>query len=212
MRYDAVNIARSEPMTETFSAGPRSRVRRHPERTLESREDAEQIFREALVAHVGFVQDGQPFVLPFSLLFEDGHLYLHGSPASRAVRRLRNGAPVCVEVCVLEALIASRDAEKHSINYRSAVCFGTAYAIEDRGQKRRVLEALISRYFPGRTADRDYAQITENEFRGVELLEVQIEEISAKARSGGPLGARDADPDAPGSAGVFPLPDGRRSV
>jgi uncharacterized protein len=194
------------------AGSPRSRVRRHPERALASREEAEQIFSEGLVAHVAFVQAGQPFVLPFSFLFADGQLYLHGAPAGRAIRAFRDGAAVCVEVTVLEALIASRDAEKHSINYRSAVCFGTARVIRDRSVKGRILEAMIGRYFPGRTAGVDYAAITDKEFRGVELLQVEIEELSAKARTGGPLGPRDADPGAAGSAGIVPLPDGPRSV
>jgi len=174
--------------------------------------DAEAILAQGLVAHVAFSQDGQPFVLPFSFLFSGGHLYLHGAPAGRTVRMLREGAPVCVEVTLLDALIASRDAEKHSINYRSAICFGTARVIRDRVTKRRILEALIARYFPGRAAGVDYAEITEKEFRGVELLDVSIHEISAKARSGGPLGSRDADPNAGGSAGIIPLPNAARSV
>jgi uncharacterized protein len=191
---------------------PRSRIRRHPERALPAGPDAEAILSEGLVAHVGFAQDGQPFVLPFSFLFAGGHLYLHGAPVSRTIRALRDGAQVCVEVTVVDALIASRDAEKHSMNYRSAVCFGTARVIRDQEQKRRTLEAMIGRYFPGRTAGVDYAAITEKEFRGVELLEVTIEEMSAKARSGGPMGSHDADPAAPGSAGIVPLPQPGRSV
>ena len=194
------------------AASPRSQVRRHPERTVESRAEAEAILAEGLVAHVGFAQDGQPFVLPFTFLFAEGRLFLHGAPASRTIRALRSGAPVCVEVTTLDALIASRDAEKHSINYRSAVCFGTASVVRDRELKRRTLETMIARYFPGRTAGVDYAEITEKEFRGVELLEVTIEEMSAKSRSGGPLGARDADPDAPGSAGIVSLPPSGRAV
>jgi nitroimidazol reductase NimA-like FMN-containing flavoprotein (pyridoxamine 5'-phosphate oxidase superfamily) len=190
----------------------RSRVRRHPERALDSREDAEAILAQGLVAHVGFAHEGQPFVLPFAYLFHGGYLYLHGAPASRTVRMLRNGAPVCVEVTTIDALIASRDAEKHSMNYRSAVCFGTARVIRDRLKKREVLETMIARYFPGRHAGADYAGITEKELRGVELLEVAIDELSAKARSGGPLGPRDADPDAPGSAGIVPLPELPRSL
>ena len=161
-----------------------------------------------LVAHVAFSQEGQPFVLPFTFLYDGGHIYLHGAPASRTIRGLREGTPVCVEVTLLDALIASRTAEYHSINYRSAVCFGTARVVTDREKKRRVLETLISRYFPGRTPGVDYAAISDREFKLTELLEVEIEEMSAKARSGGPMGPRDADLDAPGNAGIVPLPHG----
>lgn len=199
-------------MTTTAASSPRSRIRRHPERALAVPDGALDVLAEGLVAHVAFAQDGQPFVLPFTFLYQDGHLYLHGAPASRTIRALGAGAPVCVEVTVLDGLIASRTAEYHSINYRSAVCFGTARIVRDREQKRRVFETLIGRYFAGRTAGVDYAAITEKEFRATELLVVEIEEMSAKARTGGPKGPLDADPSAPGSAGIVPLPPGPRTA
>jgi uncharacterized protein len=145
-------------------------------------------------------------------LYADEKLYLHGAPASRTIRQLATGAPVCVEITVLDALIASRTAETHSINYRSLVCFGTGRVIRSHDEKCALMERLISRYFPGRKAGVDYLGISDREFKATELIEVTIEEMSAKARSGGPKGPLDDDDSAPGSAGIFPLPTMPRSA
>ena len=189
----------------------RTRIRRHPERE-QSRAVAEAILAEGLIAHVAIVQQGQPVVLPFTYHYDGGRIYLHGSSDAGTLRALRKGAPVCVEVTLADALIASRTAENHSINYRTAVCFGTARLIVGRERKRAVLEAMIGRYFPGRTAGIDYSDITAPELKQTALFEVEVEAMSAKARSGGPNGATDYDPTAPGSAGIVPLASGPRSV
>ena len=187
--------------------GPRTRIRRHPERGLTLPGDAEAILARALVAHVGIVQDGQPFVLPMSFLYRDGSLYIHGAPGSRLIRTLASGAPCCIETTLLDALIASKSAETHSMNYRSVVLFGRGQLVRDRERRRSVLEELIGRYFPGRKAGDDYAHITDREMKATALVEVRIDEMSAKSRSGGPRGPFDADTDAPGNNGVYPVPD-----
>ena len=184
----------------------RTQIRRHPERALSVPEDAEAILARALVAHVGIVQDGQPFVLPFTFLYREGAIYIHGAPGSRTVKTLAGGAPVCIEVTLVDGLIASKSAETHSVNYRSVVCFGRGALVEDDTQRRAIFEELIGRYFPGRTAGADYAHITDAELKRTWLVEVRIEEMSAKGRSGGPRGPFDADPEAPGNAGVRPAP------
>jgi uncharacterized protein len=194
------------------TAPSRSRIRRHPERAQPLPEGFERALDEGIVAHVAFSQDGQPFVLPFTYLYADGKLYLHGAPASRTIRALATGTPVCVEVTVVDALIASKTAETHSVNYRSAICFGTGRVIRSHEQKCALMERLIARYFPGRTAGVDYLGITDREFKATELIEVTIEEMSAKARSGGPKGPNDDDPEALGNAGIVPLPDRPRSA
>lgn len=198
-------------MTTMQEPDPRTRIRRYPERG-QTQEEAEAILREGLIAHVACVRDGQPVVLPFTYLYEDGAIYLHGAPAAGTIKEGRRGAPICVEVTLLAALIASRTAENHSVNYRTAVAFGTATVIRDHARKTELLERLIARYFPGRRAGVDYAQTTTQELKATELLEVRIEALSAKTRDGGPKGPDDDDPAAPGSAGVLPLPPGPRSV
>lgn len=186
---------------------PRSRtaIRRHPERALAIPDDAEAILRQGVVAHVGIVEDGQPVVIPLTYLYHDGRVYLHGAPGSRIIKAVAGGGPVCIEVTLVDALIFSKSAETHSINYRSAVLFGRGRPLRDRARERELLEALIARYFPGRTAGADYAHVTEPELKATRLVEVTIEEMSAKGRSGGPRGDGDADPAVPGSAGVHPL-------
>ena len=182
----------------------RTKIRRHPERALAVPDEAAMILAEATVAHVGFVQDGQPFVVPLTFLYRDGRIYLHGAPGSRTVKVLASGAPTCIEVTQVDGLIASKTAEYHSVNYRSVICFGRGRLISDREECRPIFEALIGRYFPGRTVGADYMHITEQEFKATALVEVAIEEMSAKGRSGGPLGPTDDDPAAPGKAGVYP--------
>lgn len=182
----------------------RTRIQRHPERAVP--EQAEDILRNGRVAHVAFAIDGQPFVLPFTYYYEAGALYLHGAPASRTLKALSADTPVCVEVTLLDGLVASREAKSHSANYRSVVVFGTASSVTDARAMRHIFERMTDRYFPGRTAGTDYAPARSRDFKAVELLVVTIEELNAKARSGPPRGKHDADDDAPGSSFVLPLP------
>ncbi|MFN3974879.1 MAG: pyridoxamine 5'-phosphate oxidase family protein [Dehalococcoidia bacterium] len=184
----------------------RTRIRRHPERAVPN--EWQDILARGMVAHLGFVQDGQPFVIPFAYHYDPAQphrLYLHGSVKSRAVRHLASGAPVCVTVTLVDGLVYSRDAQYHSMNYRSVVCFGQARPITDRVEKEVVLERMTRRYFPGRTLGRDYAPPYPAQMRGTAVLEVRIEEWSAKARRGGPRGPRDGDPGAMGTCGVVEL-------
>jgi nitroimidazol reductase NimA-like FMN-containing flavoprotein (pyridoxamine 5'-phosphate oxidase superfamily) len=184
----------------------RTHVRRHPERAAPER--AEEILRAGRLAHVGFAIDGQPFVLPFGYYYEDGALYLHGAPASRAIKALRAGTPVCVEVTLLDGLVASRDAKSHSMNYRSVMVFGRAEAVKDLAEKRALFERMTAAYFPERTAGGDYYPARDGDLRAVELLAVRIEDLSAKSRSGPPLGEHDADEDGGTTMGyVVTLPE-----
>jgi nitroimidazol reductase NimA-like FMN-containing flavoprotein (pyridoxamine 5'-phosphate oxidase superfamily) len=176
-------------MTIPINDGPRTRVRRHPERAAP--DEAEEFLCAGRVAHVAYTVEGRPYLLPFLYFYDDGALYLHGVPASGTIKALRQGAPVCVSVTMLDGLVASRDAKSHSANYRSVVVFGRAEVISDLDEKRRVFERMTDRFFAGREAGRDYAHASAKDLRGVELLAVRIEEMSAKARTGSALGAHD---------------------
>ena len=182
----------------------RTTVKRHRERAVP--EEAREILACGVVAHLGFCQGEQPFVIPFSYHYDPAaspdHLYLHGSHASRTLRHLSGGAPVCVTVTTLHGLVYSRSAMYHSINYESVVCFGKARAIKDRDEKAALFERMIGRYHPDRTAGRDYEAASPQEWMAMAVVEVCIEEMSAKARTGGPKGPLDADPDAPGTCGL----------
>jgi nitroimidazol reductase NimA-like FMN-containing flavoprotein (pyridoxamine 5'-phosphate oxidase superfamily) len=181
----------------------RTRIRRHAERAVPDR--IEEILTAGRVAHVACSIDGEPHVVPFLYLYEAGRIVIHGSPASRTLARLRRGGRAAVSVSILDGLVASRDAETHSANYRSVVAYGVGRRVRDGDEKRRLLEETTARYFPGRTAGRDYAAATPQQLATLEVVEIVIEEAAAKSRGGPPLGPRDADEGQPGSAGVFEL-------
>jgi len=196
--------AGEENVTGLIGASARSQLRRHPERARP--ELAEAILLAGRVAHVAFQLDGQPYVLPLTYDYDAGTIYLHGAPASRTLRALRAGIPICIEVTQLDGLVASRDAKSHSMNYRSVIVFGRAAPVADEAEKRRVFERLTARYFPGRTAGVDYLPARQGDLRAVELLAVRIEELSAKARSGPALGTRDDAEESAYSRYVVMLP------
>ena len=137
-----------------MTVSDRARIRTHPERAVP--DEAEEILEKGLLAHVGFVVDGQPFVIPMLYHYEDDIIYIHGQRGGRLPRTLRAGDQVCVETTLVDGLIASRDALYHSANYRSAVAFGTAREVTDRAEKEAVLERMTRRYFPGRTVGEHY--------------------------------------------------------
>jgi nitroimidazol reductase NimA-like FMN-containing flavoprotein (pyridoxamine 5'-phosphate oxidase superfamily) len=185
------------------STADRARVRIHPERSRP--DEAHAILAAGHVAHVGFMQDGQPFVIPMTYQFDaarPGHIYLHGAHHSRLLQHLVSGAPVCVTVTIVDGLVYSKTALFHSVNYRSVVCFGRAGEEPAREDRRRLLEGMVARYWPGRTPGRDYDPIPDDHLDPTAFIALEIEQLSAKVRSGGPQGPRDADPRAPGSAGV----------
>lgn len=181
-------------------------IHQHPERSVP--EEAPQILAQGLVAHVGFVLDGRPNVLPFTYQYDPAQperLYLHGSLTGTTLTHLASGAPLCLEVSLVDGLIYSKMALYHSMNYRSVVAFGRARVIEDVARKRAMFEAMIGRYIEGRAPGRDYSAPTAEHLNAVVVLEVTIDEWGAKARRGGPKGPDDDDPHAPGTSGVLDL-------
>jgi uncharacterized protein len=169
-------------------------------------DEAQEILARGLVAHVGFVQQDQPFVIPMVYYYDPAtpdRLFLHGSYASRTLKHLASGSPVCVTVTSPKGLVYSRSAHYHSMNYESVICFGKARMIKDLTEKAQIFQRHISRYHPGRTAGRDYEAPSDQELMSTAMVEVQIEEMSAKARRGGPKGPHDADPDGIGNCGVI---------
>jgi uncharacterized protein len=132
-------------------------------------------------------------------------LYLHGGLSSRTLEHLASGAPLCATVTQLDGLVYSRDAKYHSANYCCVMCFGRGRLLEDEQKKRAMFEAMTSRYLPGRTAGRDYAPATEPQLATTAVIEVLIEELTAKMREGGPKGPNDATEDAFGTRGVVDL-------
>jgi uncharacterized protein len=184
----------------------RSQIKRHPERAVP--DETSDILLEGKVAHVGFADEDGPVVIPLLYGFspsEPDRIILHGSRASRLQMVLASGAPVCVTVTLLDGLVYSRSAKFHSANYRSVTCFGRAREITDLIAKESTMAAMTARYFPGRTSGNDYQPPTERELDEITIVELLIEESSAKARRGGPKGPNDVTPDALGSAGVLDM-------
>ena len=180
----------------------RATVRRD-DRGRYERELIEAILDEALVCHVGIVQDdGWPLVLPTLHVRDGDALYLHGSPASRLLRTAKKGVPVCVTVMLLDGLVMARSAFHHSINYRSVVVFGTVQPVTDGAEKARVLDLLVEHVQAGRGAE--CRPPTEEELRKTLVLRLPLDEASAKVREGGPIDDPD-DLDLPFPAGVIPV-------
>ena len=180
-----------------------STVRQHPERAVPQR--AQEFLAQGQVAHVGFEQDGRPYVIPMLYHYSANRpdrIYLHSGVASRTLRQLASSIPVCITVTQLDGLVYSRDAKYHSANYRCVMCFGRSRILDDEQEKRVMFEAMTQRYFPGRTAGRDYTPASSSHLTSTAVVEVMIEEISAKMREGGPKGPQDADENAPGTCGV----------
>jgi hypothetical protein len=170
---------------EELRRSERTRVKRRTDRARYERAALNAILDEGLVCHVGFVQDGQPFVIPTTYARLGDVLYVHGSAASRMLRELRAGIPVCVTTTLLDGLVLARSAFHHSMNYRSVVLLGTAEEVLDPTEKLRALEAIVDHMMPGRSAE--VRPPAAQELRATMVLRVPIAEASAKVRSGGPL-------------------------
>lgn len=180
---------------------PRTTVRRKPGRGSYDWETIEAILDEALVCHVGFVADGQPYVIP-TIYGRDGRtLYLHGSSASRMLRSLSGGIPVCVTVSLIDGLVLARSAFHHSMNYRSAMVLGVAEQVEG-AEKLHGLAVVTNHIARGRWDD--VRQPTEQELKATTVLRLPINEASAKLRTGGVMDEPD-DMAFPAWAGVLPM-------
>ena len=180
----------------------RTTVHRGAKRAVYDRETIHAVLDEALICHVGFVVDGQPYVLPTIHARIGERLYLHGANTNRMLGRMRSGAPVCVTATVVDGLVLARSAFHHSMNYRSVVIVGLAEEVVDLNEKRRAFDALVEHVLPGRAAEARPAD--RNETRATALVRMSIAEASAKVRAGGPLDGED-DLGLPIWAGVVPL-------
>jgi nitroimidazol reductase NimA-like FMN-containing flavoprotein (pyridoxamine 5'-phosphate oxidase superfamily) len=180
----------------------RTTVQRGPLRAEYDRDAIYRILDEAFICHVGFVVDGEPFVIPTSYARIGDRLVIHGSPASRMMRTLENGVAVCVTVTILDGIVLARSAFNHSMNYRSVVVFGRALPIDDPDEKLEALRGFSEHVARGRWADA--RQPNENEMKVTTVLSLSLAEASAKIRSGPPVDHKD-DYDLPVWAGEIPL-------
>jgi nitroimidazol reductase NimA-like FMN-containing flavoprotein (pyridoxamine 5'-phosphate oxidase superfamily) len=181
---------------------PRVRVRRLPKRAAYDRATINAILDEALVCHLGFVHDGQPFVLPTLHARIGDRLYVHGSSASRMLGKLAEGAPACVTVTLIDGLVLARSAFHHSVNYRSVVLLGTAVPVTDADEKVAALQAFTNHMVSGRWDD--VRPPTDQELKATSVLYLSLDEASAKVRTGPPVDDEE-DYDLDVWAGVLPL-------
>jgi len=180
----------------------RTRVRREPKRAVHDRDEINAILDEGFVCHLGFLHDGQPFVIPTLYARIGDNVYVHGSAASRMLRTLDGGVDACLTVTLVDGLVLARSIFNHSINYRSVVVLGRAAAVEERDEKLRALEAFSDRLVPGRWAD--VRQPTAKELKATAILRLPLDEVSAKRRTG-PPNDYESDLAVPVWAGVIPL-------
>jgi nitroimidazol reductase NimA-like FMN-containing flavoprotein (pyridoxamine 5'-phosphate oxidase superfamily) len=172
-------------MSQPNAPSGRTRLVREPDRAVYDRAAAYKILDEGFICHVGFVVDGQPFVIPTGYGRVGDSLYIHGSAASRMLRRVDEGVAVCVTVTLLDGLVLARSIFNHSMNYRSVVILGTARAVTDAKEKLEALRLLSEHILPGRWAES--RQPNEKEIKATLVMRLPIEEFSAKVRQGPPI-------------------------
>jgi len=188
-------------MTQTLKSN-RSRIKRLPRRGHYDREAIYRILDEALICHVGFVEKRQPYVIPINFARVGDMVYLHGARASRLLKHVEAGHPICVEATIVDGLVLARSVFHHSVNYRSVVLFGKGRPVTDEVEKLAALEAVTEHLIPARW--RDARQPSRKELNATRVVAIKIEEASAKIRVGPPVD----DPEdyaLPVWAGVLPL-------
>src|SRR5271169_3144904 len=185
-----------------FTPTERTQVKRLPARGAYDSETVFRILDEGFFCHVGFVADGQPFVIPTGYARVGETIYIHGSAASRMLRTLSEGVQVCLTVTLIDGLVLARSVFHHSMNYRSVVILGRATLVEQREEKMRALEAFTEQVMRGRW--NDARKPTDAELKATSVLALPLAEVSAKIRTGPP---KDDEEDyvLPIWAGVVPL-------
>ena len=185
-----------------FTPTERTKVRRLPDRGKYDAESVYGILDEAFICHVGFVVDGQPYVIPTGFARVNDTLYIHGSAASRMLRSLADGVQVCVTVTLVDGIVMARSGFHSSMNYRSVVILGRATQVEGRDEKLAALAAFSEQVMPGRW--KDLRETTDAELKGTLVLTLPLKEVSAKVRTGPPKDD-ELDYALPLWAGVVPL-------
>ena len=185
-----------------FEPTGRTRIRRAPNRAVYDRQAIYAILDAGLICHVGYVRDGEPFVVPTAYWRRGDLIHWHGSSASTMVRAASRGIPVCLTVSMLDGLVLARSGFHTSFNYRSVIIYGRALPVEGERAKSEALEAFMNRIAPGRWPD--LRPPTAQELKATTVLGMKIEEAGAKVRDGPPIDDP-GDLDWPVWAGVIPI-------
>jgi nitroimidazol reductase NimA-like FMN-containing flavoprotein (pyridoxamine 5'-phosphate oxidase superfamily) len=168
---------------ESYPISQRNQVKRLHERGAYDHATVHRILDSAMLCHIAYVIDGQPYCTPTFFWREGTKLYWHGSSASRMLRNQSDGERVCVTVSHLDSLVLARCGFNHSADYRSVMAFGTARIVTDPNEKQRALVAMVDRLYPDRTAG--LRQASPQEIKATTFIVMEIEEASAKVRSKG---------------------------
>ncbi len=187
MEEKSRRFAPAQPPNQSGAIAPtaRTRVKRIPKRAAYDRDAIYSVLDTALVCHVGFAIDGQPYVIPTLHVRIADRLYIHGSAASRMLGAAAEGTPLAVTVTHIDGLVLARSAFHHSVNYRSAVILGAAHLVADPAEKFAVMKGLIDHVAPGRWDHIRHPN--DKELAATSVLSIPIMEASAKLRSGDPL-------------------------
>ncbi|MCV3738415.1 pyridoxamine 5'-phosphate oxidase family protein [Rhizobium sp. TRM96647] len=186
----------------SYPVSDRNRLKRRHDRGRYDHASVHAILDAAMLCHVSYVIEGQPYCTPTLFWREGTRLYWHGSSASRMLRHLQAGTPACLTVAHLDGLVLARAGFNHSANYRSAMCFGTARIADDPEEKAAALLAVVDRLYPGRSAG--LRPITAQEIKATTVIGMEIEQASAKVRAKG-VADDEADYGLPIWAGVVPV-------
>ena len=170
---------------DTYTPTNRTQVRRLPKRATYDKEQVHGILDQGYICHVGFVVDGQPFVIPTGYARFGDQLYIHGSAASRMLRSAGEGVDVCVTVTLVDGFVLARSVFHHSMNYRSVVALGKARLVTDPEEKRAALRCFTNHIVEGRWEEA--RQPTDQELKATSVLALPLEEVSAKVRTGPPV-------------------------
>ena len=190
-------------MTRQQPVPRRIKVRRGPKKGRYDRESVDAVLDRGLVAHVAFVEDDEPVCIPMLYARVGDRIYIHGSTASRAVRALGAGAPACLTVTVVDGLVLARSAFEHSANYDAVMAFGRFTPVADDAERLRAFEAFTEKLLPGRWDE--VRQPSPKELKATEILAMEIDEASVKARSGPPDDDDSPDAELDTWAGVVPI-------
>ena len=169
-------------MPDSYVPTERTQIVREPQRGVYDRAVIYEVLDEGFVCHVGFTVDSQTYVIPTMYARVGDFVYFHGSAASRMLRNLSNGLPVCITVTLTDGLVLARSVFNHSMNYRSVVALGTASLVDDSTEKLNALHAFTEKILPGRW--NDARQPNEKELKAPSILKLPLTEVSAKVRVG----------------------------
>lgn len=163
----------------------RATIRRLPKRAVYELSQIEAILDEGPICHVGFVADGQPYVIPTAYVRAGEQIYFHGSAASRMLRALASGVEVCVTVTLLDGLVLARSAFHHSMNYRSVVILGKARLVTDPAEKWEALRLFTNHVVRDRWEE--VREPNAQELKATSVMALPLTEATAKVRQGPPI-------------------------